>query len=276
MTLRQTKERASGARSHSLSIRVNPGFKQARPGRSLNSVISAPNLIRILLILVGLIGILAIFYFSWKRNPKPKKEKRALLLLHLDNVEPSSTIEQGFHPKIEDAASVAPPSRKPAFTSLQQPSGAITDIFRAFLIVFSLAIAAGFVLILLPQRTIDKMAHGLQSRHAGARPEKIALLYLGDEAKEGTLRIRGILRNIAPQPIEQLDAAIRLYARDGSLLETILVRMDKETIAPDEIARLELVVPNHATEYATYALEFKMRQGETVAYKDMRKIRSQQ
>ena len=117
------------------------------------------------------------------------------------------------------------------------------------------------------------MAQGLQSRHAGASPEKIALLYLGDETMEGTLRIRGIVRNITADPIEKLDAAIRFFARDGNLLETILVRMDKETIAPDEIARLELVVPNHTMEYAGYALEFKLRQGETVAYKDMRETR---
>lgn len=181
-----------------------------------------------------------------------------------------------MHSKIEDAASMTPPSWKPAFTTLQKSSGVFTDIFRAFLIVFSLAVAAGFVLILLPQRTIDQMAQGLQSRHAGASPEKIALLYLGDETMEGTLRIRGIVRNITADPIEKLDAAIRFFARDGNLLETILVRMDKETIAPDEIARLELVVPNHTTEYASYALEFKLRQGETVAYKDMRKIRLQQ
>ena len=174
-------------------------------------------------------------------------------------------------PEDKETIPEPPSASKPAFTTLQKPSGPFTDLLRAFLIILAVLVAAGCILALLPQRTIDQMAQNLQSRHTAARPERIALLYLGDEAKEGTLRIRGVVRNISTEPIEQLDAVVRFYARDRNPLETILVRMDKETIAPDEIARLELVVPNQAMQYAAYAVEFKLRQGESVAYKDMRK-----
>lgn len=242
----------------------------------LNFFISNPNIFLILLISIGLIGILAIFYFSRKRGPKLKKEKGAIVLLHLDSAEPSSTMVQDTHAENADSISVEFSSRKPTFATLRGTPGMPADFLRAFLIILSIAVATGFLLILLPQRTIDQMAQNLQSRHGVARTERIALLYLGDETKEGTLRIRGVVRNITASPIEQLDAAIRFYARNGNLLETILVRMDKETIAPDEIARLELVVPNHTMQYTGYALEFKLRQGETVAYKDMRGDRSLQ
>ena len=103
-----------------------------------------------------------------------------------------------------------------------------------------------------------------------ARPEKIAFLYLGDEVKGTEFQIRGVVRNISPVPIEQLDAAVRFYAHDGTILETTVVRMSKETIAPDEIAQFELVYPNYRMEFAKYSVEFKLREGALVPYKDMR------
>ena len=60
--------------------------------------------------------------------------------------------------------------------------------------------------------------------------------YLGDEIKDQSFHVRGVIRNITTQPIEKTDAAIRLYSADGSLAETDFVRMNKETIARTETA----------------------------------------
>ena len=65
---------------------------------------------------------------------------------------------------------------------------------------------------------------------------------------------------------------MRFYTQDRSLLETTIVRMDKETIGPNEIAQFELVYPNDRLEFAGYSTEFKLRQGELVPYKDLRKL----
>jgi hypothetical protein len=147
-----------------------------------------------------------------------------------------------------------------------------TDLVRALLIALSLVVAAALVLMLLPQPTVDKIAHYLESRHQTARPEKIAFLYLGDEIANNQFHIRGVVRNITASPIEQLDAVVRFYTQDRSLLETAIVRMDKQTIGPNEIARFELVYPNDRLEFAGYSTEFKSRQGEIVPYKDLRKL----
>ena len=58
-------------------------------------------------------------------------------------------------------------------------------------------------------------------------------------------------------------------------METTVVRMSKETIAPDEVAQFELVYPNYRSEFASYSVEFKLRQGAIVRYKDMRGTRTQ-
>ena len=83
------------------------------------------------------------------------------------------------------------------------------------------------------------------------------------KSSNSQFHIRGVVRNITASPIEQLDAVVRFYAQDRSLLETIIVRMDKETIGPNEIAQFELVYPNDRLEFAGYSTEFKLRQGET-------------
>jgi hypothetical protein len=54
-----------------------------------------------------------------------------------------------------------------------------------------------------------------------------------------------------------------------------VVRMNKETIAPDEVAQFELVYPNYKGDFASYSVEFKLRQGPLVRYKDMRGTRTQ-
>lgn len=148
------------------------------------------------------------------------------------------------------------------------------DLLRAFLIVLSILAAAAVALILLPQRTIDTIVHQLQSRHASPVQERIALLYLGDEVEDGKFRIRGVVKNITTTPIEQMDATVCLYARDGAATETVLVQLDKEALAPDEIARLDLVIPNYKMDIFRYAVEFKLRDGSKISYKDMRMDRS--
>ena len=170
------------------------------------------------------------------------------------------------------------PSKEPAgpkFTTFQSRSGLAMDLLRALLIVLSLTAAAAIVLVALPQSTADSLVQYLESRRSSARPEKIAFLYLGDQMSDSNFRIRGAVRNIAPSPLEQLDAVVRFYAKDRSLLETVIVRMDKETIGPNEIARFELVYPGDRLGFAAYSAEFKMRQGEVVPYKDLRKARMQ-
>jgi hypothetical protein len=219
------------------------------------------------------IGIAAIYFAYRKREKGVKKIKEPLLLLNIDKAEPSSSAEFP-PPTFENTAVETQAPLAPAFVTFQKRPWMLADLLRALLIILSLVVAAGFMLILLPQPTVDKMTQDLQSRH-GALEEKIAFLYLGDEVKDGEFQVRGVVRNITDAPIEQLDAAIRFFSHDGSVLETAVVRMNKETIAPDEIAQFELVYPNYKMEFASYAVEFKLRQGPVVPYKDMRATRMQ-
>jgi hypothetical protein len=149
----------------------------------------------------------------------------------------------------------------------------LTDLLRIGLIILSLLVAAGFILTMLPQNTVDKLTQNLEARHRTAEQEVLAFLYLGDEIKDGEFHIRGVIRNITSSPVEQLDAAVRLYAHDGTILQTTIVRMNKETIAPDEMAQFELVYPNYKMEFAKYSVDFKLREGGFVSYKDMRATR---
>lgn len=167
------------------------------------------------------------------------------------------------------AKSVAPPE----FTTIHKRTWMFTDVLRALLIVLSLVVAAGLILVLLPQRSVDRMAQRLEARRTSAQPEQIALLYLGNQTRDNAFHIRGVIRNISSLPIEQLDASVRLYGHDGSILETTVVRMDKQSIAPDEIAQFDLVYPNYRMEFSKYSVEFKLREGGMVSYKDMRATR---
>jgi hypothetical protein len=164
----------------------------------------------------------------------------------------------------------------PAFKTMQHRPRILADLFRVLLILLSLIVAAGFILILMSQPAVDKMAQDLQSRHTSSRQEQIALLYLGDEVQDNKFHIRGHARNITADPIQQLDVAIRFYSHDGNLLETALIRMNKDTIAPDEVAQFDLVIPNYQMQFASYAVEFKWRRGGIVPYKDMRAARTPQ
>ena len=142
---------------------------------------------------------------------------------------------------------------------------------RAALILLAILVSGGMVLILLPQGTVDRMAQIVRLRN-GEPPnqERISLLYLGDEIKGKEFHIRGVIRNISTQPIEKVDATIRLYAPDGSLLETTVVRMESESISPDATCAFHLTYPDFTGQFGSYAVDFKLRAGEALPYKDMR------
>lgn len=144
------------------------------------------------------------------------------------------------------------------------------DLLRVLLIFASLIAAAGLLLVLLPQTAIDRIALEIETRGDVSSQGEIALLYLGHRVQDDRFQLRGVVRNITPDPIDELEAAVRLYAPDHELLETAIVRMDKETIAPGEIARFELVYPNYRSEFKSYSVEFKLRRGKVIPYTDMR------
>ena len=142
---------------------------------------------------------------------------------------------------------------------------------RGALILLALCVAVGFVVVLLPDNVINRSADAIRMKTGGPPPqERISLLYLGDEAKGKEFQIRGAIRNISTQSIEKLDAMIRLYAPNGVLLETAVVRMELETIAPDSIAAFHLIYPDYDGKFSSYSVDFKLRDGEILPYKDMR------
>jgi hypothetical protein len=239
----------------------------------LISIISDPRVFRVALIVIGAIGIAAIYLAHRGSETRIKKAKGPLLLLNLNKEPPPlEPIPSSATP--ESAASAAPKPPVPALAPSPRQPWMLTDLLRMLLIILSLVVTAGFVLILLPQPAVDRMTQDLQSREGASQQEKLAFLYLGDEVANNEFHVRGVVRNITASPIEQLDAAIRFYSHDGSILETTVVRMNKETIAPDEIAQFELMYPNYKMEFASYAVEFKLRQGALVPYKDMRAARA--
>lgn len=222
---------------------------------------------------LGVILLILTAYLVYRRKRRGKRTKEPLPLLHLDKTGHPSQADSLASSAPEDSAGPPSPPKTPAFATLQGRPWIITDLLRALLILLSLVVAAGFILILLPQPAVDRMAKDLQSRRGASQQEIIAFLYMGDEIKNNEFHIRGVVRNITTEPIEQLDAAVRLYSHDGSILETAVVRMSKEIIAPDEIAQFELVYPNYQSEFGSYSVEFKLRQGAFVHYKDMRGMR---
>ncbi len=241
----------------------------------LTSIISDPKIFKIVLVVIGVICIAAIYFASRKKVIGVKKAKGPLLLLHLDKEGPPLTESLSSQPTEDANAAIPPAPPASAFAAPQRRPWVLADLFRALLIILSLVVAAGFALILLPQPTVDKMAQDLRARNKGSQQEKIAFLYLGDQIENDEFRVRGVVRNITTAPLEQLDAAVRFFSHDGNILETTVVRMNKDTIAPDETAQFELVYPNYKMQFASYAVEFKLRQGDLVPYKDMRTNRAQ-
>jgi hypothetical protein len=142
---------------------------------------------------------------------------------------------------------------------------------RGALILLALCVAAGLALILFPDNALNRSADAIRMRTGGPPPqERISLLYLGDEVEGKEFHIRGAIRNISTQPMEKLDAMIRLYAPNGILLETAVVRMELEIIAPDGISAFHLIYPGYDGQFASYSVDFKLRDGEPLPYKDVR------
>jgi hypothetical protein len=236
----------------------------------LNQIISSPRIFIAILILIGVIGVAAIWYAYYRREKGLKRAKGPLIRLSLDKEEEASPKVPVSQESATNTPTAALKQRAPAFITLQRRPWVLGDLFRALLIVLSLVVAAGFALILLPQPAIDRMVQDLQSRHGTPQQYRIGLLYLGDTIQNDEFIIRGVVRNISTDSIDQLDAAVRFYAHDGSILQTTIIRMNKESIAPDEIAQFELVYPDYRMEFASYAVEFKLRDGALIPYKDMR------
>jgi hypothetical protein len=170
-----------------------------------------------------------------------------------------------------ESQSVSP--RGPALELIDKPSRFLADAGRSLLILLALVVAVGFILIILPQPTVDKMTQDLRTRYTGgAQAEKIGLIYLGDEIdpKTNSFHVRGAVRNISNVSISKLDAAVRLYLHDGTIYQTAMVSMDKEVIAPDAVGQFDLVYPNYKMQFEKYQVEFKLRDGDLAPYKDMR------
>jgi hypothetical protein len=228
-----------------------------------NSVTPHPGIHKYLLIVIGIILAAVIIVLDRRRSKRIKRMSSP------SNIPNSKKTAQPFQGSL-DPSTPSLSTGTPAFRTLEKRHWMLADLFRVLLIILSLVVAAGFILILLPQPSIDKFAQNLQARQSAGRQEKIAFLYLGDEITNNELHVRGVVRNITTAPIEQLDAVVRFYSQDRTLLETTIVRANKETIAPDEIAQFELVYPNYRMEFGSYSAEFKLRQGDPMPYKDMR------
>ncbi len=243
-----------------------------------------PAKLRLTFFSIGIIAALLAYVLHRVRARRQGEASGPVILLNLDkpSAAPPAFPAEAEAPAQAPPAAVAaaPAAATPAsgytIQSLQSRPSLVMDLARAGLIILALVVAAGFALILIPQRTVDSMSEGLQARSGvAAKQEMIALLYLGDEVKDKDFHIRGIVRNITTQPVEKLDACIRLYGSDETLVETAIVRMDKESFAPDETAQFDLTYPNYSMQFKSYAVDFKLRQGDFVAYKDMRASRSQ-
>ena len=225
-----------------------------------------------MLIAAGIIVAVGIFILYRKKQERIENAASVLRIPRPNALERSRQ-EASPHPAMSAVGDnpIQEPEA-PKFTTFQKRSGLGEDLLRALVIALSLAVAAALVLSLLPQPTVDSFARYLESRHRTSQPEKIAFLYLGHDSIDNQFHIRGVVRNITASPIEQLDAIVRFYAQDRSLLETTIVRMNKESIGPNEIAQFELVYPSDRLGFGGYSTEFKLRQGEAVPYRDLRKL----
>lgn len=222
---------------------------------------------KIVLLILFLILVVYVALRSYILRSKKAGRQRGPVLLKLDGV--SLPHEQGETIVAGEPELAAPPPVAPSLQILHPPS-ATTDLLHGALILLAFVVAAGFVLVFIPQGKFDQLAQGLQERRAGAKQEQLAFLYLGDEVNDKDFHVRGVVRNITNEQLENLDAAVRLYAPDGRLMETAIVRMDKESIAPDDTAEFHLVYPNYESQIGSYSVDFRWRDGVIVPYKDMR------
>ncbi|GEM_PF-3338491 len=240
-------------------------------------LLAVPAAVHVFLGILGAILLLWLGYLlrHWMRRPPAAPAAPSLedVLLGKDvGAGMESPEAAGPLPAGPAASAEAPTSAELPFAA--EPAVGVR-ILQGALVVLACVVAAGFLLILLPEKTIDTWAEALRLRAASpaVQEEPIALLYLGDEIAGKEFHIRGVVRNVSTRPIEKLDAVIRLYAADGMLVETAVVRMDAETIAPDATATFHLVYPDYQGQFTSYAADFKLRQGDPVRFKDMRGAR---
>jgi hypothetical protein len=222
-----------------------------------------PLAIRVLFVVAAILVVLGFLFYS----------------LHSQRVRKQAPPAPKLSPPQEAAAPQPKPSpsqetSKPQmFEHSVRPGSPIwREVLRFVLILLAFCVAAGLVVVVVPQSTIDRWSQNLRLRHPETlAQERISLLFLGDETKGKEFHIRGVVRNISTEPIEKLDATVRLYAPDGSQIETLIVRMDTEQIAPDATSSFHLVYPDYNGQFASYSVDFKLRQGDVLPYKDMRR-----
>ena len=204
-----------------------------------------------------------------RRFPKPPPEGMEAILLRQDGM-PAAPAPPPDSPSA--AAAEAETAGREAVAASRLPYG--SPVLHWALVLLACVVAAGFLLLVIPQSAMDRWAQALRLRADIPEDlEPIAFLYLGDEMKGQEFHIRGVVRNISTRPIEKLDATIRLYSSDGKLIETAIVRLDSELIAPDATSTFNLAYPNYAGQFASYAVDFKLRNGNPLPYKDMRGAR---
>jgi hypothetical protein len=220
----------------------------------------------VLVLVVAWVGALVYFF----RERRRRKQSSA--------APPAESVT--LHPKEEQAGSERDLEPTPSGASetwfqllSDTPSYAVRAV-RAALVLLALLVATGFVLVLLPKSMMEKMVQTVRATKAADLPsDKIALLYLGDELKGDDLHIRGVVRNISSEPVEKLDATVRLYSADNTLLETVVVRMHLDVISPDAISEFHMSYPRFNGQFTSYSVDFKLRQGDHISYKDRRGVR---
>jgi hypothetical protein len=230
----------------------------------------------VLLGLIALFVLYLLYRFVAVRAARGKVERppatpirsgqKGPILLKLDSTAPAT-------PSGAARTSEVSPKPSPSFRTLDRPLSPTSDLLHAVLVILAVIVAAGFILVIVPQTTFDNVAQNIQARRSVAQKESLAFLYLGDEVKDKDFQVRGVVRNITDQQLENVDASVRLYAIDGRLLQTTVVRLDKETIAPDETAEFHMVYSNYDQNIGSYSVDFVTRDGALVNYKDMRAAR---
>ncbi len=204
--------------------------------------------------------------------PQTQPEETIPVAPSAQEPEPPQLQPASYEVPVAQAAPVVPQDRF-FFEALQNRPSFAGDLLRAVLAILALLVLGALTIVVLPQWAFDRVADGVRIRKGPVVPqEMIALLYLGEEAKGSDFHIRGVVRNILTRPVEQLDANVRLYAPDRTLLESAIVRMDVELIPPDSTASFHLTYPDYHGQFGSYSIDFKLRQGDPVPYKDMRAL----
>jgi len=222
-----------------------------------------PHYLRIaLLVLGGVFTVLALLFHFIKRRTKLLPSETTL------EDEETPLADQSPPDEIFESQPAGATQQPPCF---EVEGSLLTGFFRTSLVLLAGVVAVGFILILMPQSTVEKLSQSLRlSQPPPNHQDIIAFLYLGDEIRGGEFHIRGVIRNITTQPIEKLDATVRLFSSEGRVIETAIVRLETEIITPDATASFHLRYSNYRGQFSSYSVQFKLRNGLPVPYKDMR------